>query len=106
MSTETLFGETRRLVGPADQEWSVWVSGLDDIHDKDTLADALELANELNASLAALRETANECDPVTYALVLHHGYAWTVATEHALGLDCGHPDCYPCATGRSTKWAI
>lgn len=92
-----LFGENRTRLGYEDQEWSVWVSGLDDIHDKDTLADALELANELNATFAAIRlSDSSEFAPVGYAVVLRHGYAWTQATEHVRKLDCG-----PCSFDRA-----
>ncbi|MFJ4738757.1 hypothetical protein [Streptomyces sp. NPDC088775] len=101
-STTHLFGETPTRIGYEDQEWSVWEAGLDDIHDKDTLADALELANELNAIFAELRlRNSSENSPVMHAVVLHYGYAWTQATEHARGLDCGHPDCGRCATDRA-----
>lgn len=106
MSTH-LFGESRTRPGYEDQEWSVWVSGLDDIHDKDSLADAMELAAELNATFAELRlRDSSDFSPVMYAVVLHYGYAWTRATEHAWGLDCGHPDCGPCAFNRTAPEAV
>lgn len=103
MSSTNLFGENRTRLGYEDQEWSVWISGMDDIHDKDSLSDALELANELNATFAQLRLNAtNEVDPaVMYAVVLHHGYAWTVDTEHAHGLDCGVRACGACSFKRA-----
>jgi len=107
MSTEQhnhLFGPDRKRVGYEEQEWSVWVLGLDDIHDKHSLAEALEQANELNATFAHLRLCdSSEFAPVLYAVVLHHGYAWTQATEHAHGVDCGHPDCGPCSLDRAQK---
>ncbi|MCT2547387.1 hypothetical protein [Streptomyces atratus] len=96
-----LFGENRTRLGHETQEWSVWVSGMDDIHDRQTLGGALNLANELNASFAQMRfNSTSEYDPVMYAVVLHHGYAWTVQTEHAHGLDCGVPACGPCSSKR------
>ena len=102
MSTSGLFGPDRKRVGYEDQEWAVWVLGLDDIHQKESLADALELANELNATFAEMRlRDSSEFAPVLYAVVLRHGYAWTQATEHAHKLDCGHPDCGPCSFDRA-----
>ncbi|MEU1663640.1 hypothetical protein ABZ547_08490 [Streptomyces sparsogenes] len=101
-----LFGPDRQRVGYADQEWSVWVSGMDDIHNKDSLADALEQANELNAVFADLRtRDDSEFSPILYAVVLHYGYAWTQATEHAHRVDCGHPDCGPCSFDRNEPQA-
>ncbi|MEU1787045.1 hypothetical protein [Streptomyces sparsogenes] len=101
-----LFGPDRQRVGYADQEWSVWVSGMDDIHDKDSLAEALELANELNATFADLHtRDGNEFSPTCYAVVLHHGYAWTQATEHAHRIDCGHPGCVSCYINRDEPQA-
>ncbi|MFI1524968.1 hypothetical protein [Streptomyces griseus] len=98
----TLFGPDRTRLGYEEQKWSVWVSGMDNIHDKATLTEALELASELNACFAQLRlNSTSEYDPVMYAVVLHHGYAWTADTEHALGLDCGVPACEPCSKNRS-----
>ncbi|MYR73035.1 MULTISPECIES: hypothetical protein [unclassified Streptomyces] len=99
--TTTLFGENRTRLGNKGQEWSVWVSGMDDIHDKHSLEDALELANELNAIFADLRfRSDSKYSPIMHAVVLHHGYAWTASTEHALGLDCGVPACEPCSLDR------
>ncbi|MDX2921837.1 hypothetical protein [Streptomyces sp. NE06-03C] len=98
----TLFGPDRTRLGYEEQEWSVWVSGMDDIHDKATLVEALELTNELNACFTQLRlNSSSDLDPVMYAVVLHHGYAWTASTEHALGLDCGVPACGPCSFDRA-----
>lgn len=98
MSTSSLFGPDRERVGYEDQEWAVWVLGLDDIHQKASVAEALEMANELNATFAELRlRDSSEFSPVLYAVVLHRGYAWTRATEHARQLSCGHPDCESCA---------
>ncbi|MGS2592080.1 hypothetical protein [Streptomyces hebeiensis] len=96
-----LFGNQPTRLGYKDQEWSVWVSGMDEIYDMETLGGALNRANELNATFAQLHfNSTSEHDPVTYAVVLHHGYAWTVHTEHANGRDCGVPACAPCSTNR------
>ncbi|MFE9777791.1 hypothetical protein ACFYPA_06490 [Streptomyces sp. NPDC005775] len=106
MSSITLFGKDRTRLGYENQEWSVWASGMDDIHDRETLGGALNLANELNATFAQMRfNSTSDLDPVMYALVLHHGYAWTVDTEHALGLDCGVPACDPCSFERAIPTA-
>ncbi|MGW2089635.1 hypothetical protein [Streptomyces sp. NPDC001880] len=105
MSTN-LFGENRTRLGYEDQEWSVWVSGMDEIHDRETLGGSLNLANELNATFAQMRfNSTSDYDPVMYAVVLHHGYAWTQATEHALGVDCGIPSCGPCSSDRAVPEA-
>lgn len=95
----SLFGPDRARLGYEDQEWSVWVSGMDDIHNADTLAAALELANEFNATAAQLRFNSSTDDPsyLLGAVVLRHGYAWTAETEHRLGLKCGVPTCGPCS---------
>jgi hypothetical protein len=103
--TYRLFGEgdTRTRIGSADTEWAVWQSGTDDVLEKDRdgngldLGDALELANELNATAAS---AGNQFEPVTHAVVLHWGYAWTAAADHAHGLDCGVRRCGPCSFNR------
>lgn len=92
-----LFGPDRTRLGYEDQEWSVWVSGMDDIHNADTLAAALELANEFNATAAQLRLQFGDPAYLLGAVVLRHGYAWTADTEHRLGLKCGVPTCGPCS---------
>lgn len=100
-----LFGPDRKRLGYEDQEWAVWVSGMDEIHDVDTLPAALELANELNGTFAQLRHNATNVYDPSYtlgAIVLRHGYAWTKDTEHRLGLDCGAPDCGSCSVDRAT----
>ncbi|MDR3079914.1 MAG: hypothetical protein LBV60_03130 [Streptomyces sp.] len=105
MSTDNrtrLFGPDRSRVGYADTEWSVWILGTDDIHDQTSLADALEFAAGNNAMFADLRlNSSTEFDPVPYAVVLHHGYAWTQATEHAHNVDCGIRACGPCSFDRA-----
>lgn len=95
-----LFGPDRHRLGDETQEWAVWVSGMDELHDADTLPAALELANELNGTYAQLRHNATSLDDPSYvlgAVVLRHGYAWTADTEHRLGLNCGNPTCGPCS---------
>lgn len=105
MSTDQrtrLFGPNRQRVGYAEQEWAVWILGTDDIHDQNSLAEALEFAAENNAVFADLRlSNSSEYDPVLYAVVLRHGYAWNATVEHQLGNDCGHPDCGPCSFDRA-----
>lgn len=98
MSTN-LFGPNRVLLGYEDTPWSVWVLGPDDIHDQPTLGEALILAAEINASLAAMRmQSTSEYDPVMYAVVLHHGYAWSRKSPN-----CGRPGCQPCANKGAAK---
>jgi hypothetical protein len=95
-----LFGPNRTRLGYEEQEWAVWVSGMDELHNADTLAAALELANELNGTFAQLKHNADKLDDPSYvlgAVVLRHGYAWTADTEHRLGLKCGNPTCGPCS---------
>ncbi|MFJ7417935.1 hypothetical protein ACIQXD_04900 [Streptomyces uncialis] len=91
----TLFGCQRTLVGPAEQEWAVWVHGPDDVHARTSLPEALELAATLNASFAHLRLSTppSEYDPVLHAVVLHWGHAWTPETDHAHGIPCGRDTC-------------
>ncbi|MFB6507522.1 MULTISPECIES: hypothetical protein [unclassified Streptomyces] len=101
--TTNLFGETRTRLGHQDQEWSVWISGMDEIRPRETLGAALNTANELNAAFAhTWLNSTSQYDPILYAVVLHHGYAWTQATEHAHGIDCGVPACDPCTSHRAT----
>lgn len=100
--TTHLFGADRQHVGYPDQEWAVWILGMDDVHQKDTLGEALEFAAEHNAIFAELRlRDSSEFAPVMYAVVLHWGYAWNQAVEHSFGLDCGHPECGPCSFTRT-----
>ncbi|WP_411102502.1 hypothetical protein [Streptomyces sp. cmx-4-9] len=99
--TAHLFGPNRQKVGYDDQEWSVWILGMDDLHDKSSLAEALEFAAEHNAIFAELRlRDDSQYSPVMYAVVLHWGYAWNQAVEHSFGVDCGHPECGPCTVDR------
>lgn len=102
-----LFGaEGQRLrPGHPDTEWSVWITGMDDIHDKRpdggalTLLDALILAAGRNSAAADLR-SRDEHAITIHAVVLHWGYAWTPETEHAHRRDCGVGGCGPCSFGR------
>ncbi|WP_282696299.1 hypothetical protein [Streptomyces sp. CC208A] len=97
----SLFGPNRNQVGYEEQPWSVWILGMDDIHDRDTLDECLALANEFNASFAQLRlMPVSEHDPVLYAVVLHHGWAWS---RSAITPVCGRPDCQPCATKEAAQ---
>jgi len=105
--TTNLFGPDRQRVGYEDQEWAVWTLGMDDIHTKNSLAEALEFAAEHNAIFAELRlRDDSQYSPVMYAVVLHWGYAWNQAVEHSFNLDCGHPDCGPCSFARNLPKAV
>lgn len=96
-----LFGPDRIRPGYEDQEWAVWVSGMDEIHDADTLTAALVHAAEFNAGVASDRVVStSEYDPVVYAVVLRHGYAWAPSSLHRQGRDCGDPQCPTCAATR------
>ncbi|WP_329143593.1 hypothetical protein OIU91_06330 [Streptomyces sp. NBC_01456] len=99
-----LFGPDRQMVGIPEIEWSVWILGMDDIHEQESLAHALQFAAEHNAMFADNR-LHYDTRHTLHAVVLHHGFAWTQATEHALGVDCGHSDCGACGFGRSTSKA-
>ncbi|MER7623883.1 hypothetical protein [Streptomyces sp. NPDC126503] len=92
-----LFGQERTRVGYEDHEWSVWILGMDDIHPQASLDDALQFAAEHNAAFAELRLRDGEHAIPLHAVVLHFGYAWTQATEHAHGVDCGVENCGPCS---------
>lgn len=92
-----LFGEDRARVGWADDEWSVWILGMDDVHPQPSLDEALQFAAEHNAAFAELRLRDGDHAIPLYAVVLHHGYAWTQPTEHAHGVTCGVRDCGPCS---------
>ncbi|MEU2180261.1 hypothetical protein [Streptomyces thermolilacinus] len=96
-----IFGTDRTPLGHEDQEWAVWVSHTDDVHPQSTVGAALQLANSLNAGFAALQAAGRPLDHALYAVVLHHGYAWTAETEHQLGADCGIPTCGPCSSDRA-----
>ncbi|WP_329114557.1 hypothetical protein [Streptomyces sp. NBC_01353] len=92
---QILFGENRTCIGVADLEWSVWILGTDDVHPQPSLPEALQFAAEHNAVFADLR-TRHHHALSMHAVVLHHGYAWTQATEHAHGLNCGIDGCDTC----------
>lgn len=100
-----LFAEDRTRVGHADQEWAVWIPGMDDVRPQEDLTAALQFAAEHNASFAEMRLVeSSEYAPVLHAVVLHHGYAWTQDTEHAHGLDCGMQWCGPCSFNRAAAY--
>jgi hypothetical protein len=109
MSTEKrteLFGPDRSRVGYEEHEWSVWILGTDDIHPQASITDALQYAAEHNACFADMRmRDSSQYAPVLYAVVLHHGYAWTQATEHTHSVDCGIEDCVACTGTRAIHCA-
>ncbi|PWG13934.1 hypothetical protein DF268_08700 [Streptomyces sp. V2] len=90
-----LFGPDRQLLGYEDQEWAVWVSGVNDVLPQPDLITALVTAAEQNAALCGGYD-GHPFTPVAYAVVLHHGYAWTQSVEHQAGRDCGMRDCTDC----------
>jgi hypothetical protein len=70
-----LFGPDRIRPGYPDQEWAVWITGMDDVLPQPDLTTALILAAEHNATAVAVND-GHPHTPVTHAVVLHHGYAW------------------------------
>lgn len=98
-----LFGPDRNRLGYEDQEWAVWISGMDDINEADSAETALAVAAEHNATFAelALGSDPSPYDPVLYAIVLRRGYAWSPAVEHRNGRDCGLVNCVHCSTDRN-----
>ncbi|MGP4114623.1 hypothetical protein ACTWP5_27405 [Streptomyces sp. 4N509B] len=114
MTDQTTTRLRPRLFGPADErtrpgypdiEWSVWITGMDDIHELDEdgqpfdLLAALQFAAEYNAGAAADYD-GHPYTPVIHAVVLHWGYAWSQKSEHAHGVDCGVQRCGPCSFDR------
>ncbi len=95
-----LFGPDRTRPGWPDQEWAVWISGMDDITQQPNVEAALAYAADHNASACADYD-GNPYTPVTYAVVLHHGYAWSASVEHRAGRDCGVKGCVHCGTDRN-----
>ena len=95
-----LFGPDRIRPGYDDQEWAVWITGMDDITQQPNLEAALAAAAEHNAIAADLHD-GNPLSPVTYAVVLHDGYAWSPSVEHRAGRDCGVKGCVHCGTDRN-----
>lgn len=85
-ATTPLFGPDRIRPGYPDTEWSVWITGMDDVLDQPDLTTALMVAAEHNATAVSIRDTSSDLDPVTHAVVLHHGYAWqrpkAIAEQH------------------------
>ncbi|MFJ9846987.1 hypothetical protein ACIRYZ_42465 [Kitasatospora sp. NPDC101155] len=61
--------------GTPDRPWELWLTGPDTLLEMPDLATALMAAAEHNAAAADL-EDGSPLQPVTHALVLHHGYAW------------------------------
>jgi hypothetical protein len=96
---QILFGENRTCIGVADLEWSVWILGTDDVHPQVDLPSALQFAAEHNAVFADMRTRHSLHGVPLHAVVLHHGYAWTQATEHAHGVNCGIDGCDTCTDG-------
>jgi hypothetical protein len=95
-----LFGPNRQLLGYEDQDWAVWISGMDDIHDQPTSEMALAFAAEFNAGAYADYD-GSPYSPVIYAIVLRHGYAWAPSVDHRAGRDCGLETCIHCGTDRN-----
>lgn len=95
-----LFGETPIRPGYADQEWAVWITGMDDITEQPNAEAALLLAAEHNA-LSADMYDGDPNAPVSFAVVLRHGYAWSPSVEHRAGRDCGVRACVHCGTDRN-----
>ena len=98
-SRPALFGPNRVLLGNEDQEWAVYLTGTGDLFEKPSIEQAAASAAEFNASAYATYD-GHPMTPVTYALVLRNGYAWTQSTEHRAGRDCGLTDCVSCAAVR------
>lgn len=99
-----LFGPDRVRIGDPDTNWAVWISGMDDIHDQPTAEAALSYAADHNA-VACADYDGNPYSPVTYAVVLHCGYAWSSSVEHRAGRDCGVSGCVHCGTDRNITLA-
>ncbi|WP_042408173.1 hypothetical protein [Streptacidiphilus carbonis] len=73
--TTPLFGPNRIRPGYEDTEWSVWITGMDDILNQPDLTTALMVAAEHNAMALSIHD-GSPLTPNTWAIVLHHGYAW------------------------------
>lgn len=74
-SRPQLWGPDAVLLGYEDTEWSVWISGMDELLDQPDLKTALAVAAEQNAAAFAGYD-GHPYTPVTHALVLHRGRAW------------------------------
>lgn len=97
------FGPDRVQLGWPDTEWAVLLTGMEEIHDQPSAEMALMFAADHNAGAAESR-TNHPGDPnmpVTHAVVLRHGYAWSADVEHRTGRDCGIEHCTHCDTGRA-----
>lgn len=99
-----LFGPNRTLIGDENTNWAVWTSGMDDIHEQPNVEAALAYAADHNAVAASLYD-GNPLNPVSYAVVLHCGYAWSSDVEHRAGRDCGVKGCVHCGTDRNITLA-
>lgn len=74
-SQTPLFGPNRIRPGYEDTEWSVWITGMDDILNQPDLTTALMVAAEHNATFIHIHD-GSPLTPNCWAVVLHHGYAW------------------------------
>jgi hypothetical protein len=70
-----LFGPDRTLIGDESVEWSVWITGMDDVLPQPDKETALSVAAEFNATSVQVYD-GSEFSPVTHAVVVHNGYAW------------------------------
>ncbi|MBP0453999.1 hypothetical protein J5Y04_31320 [Kitasatospora sp. RG8] len=61
--------------GNPDKAWELWLTGPNTLLEMPDLATALMATAEHNALAADLND-GSPLEPVTHALVLHHGYAW------------------------------
>lgn len=100
------FGPNATRLGWPDTEWAVLCTGSDEISDQPSAEMALLYAADYNAVTAEL--AANDPDglmPVSHAIVLHNGYAWSADVEHRAGRDCGIGQCIHCGTDRNVAAA-
>ncbi|MFD7734299.1 hypothetical protein ACFV6F_28470 [Kitasatospora phosalacinea] len=67
--------DQRLRPGTASRAWELWLTGPNTLLEMSDLATALMAAAEHNALTADL-DDGSPINPVSYALVLHHGYAW------------------------------
>jgi hypothetical protein len=102
------FGPNRALLATPRTEWSVLLTGLDENHNQPTAEAALAFAADQNATAAEHRaqHPDDSLMPVSHAVVLRHGYAWSAAVEHRAGRDCGIGQCIHCGTDRKTADAL
>lgn len=67
--------DDRLRPGTPDRPWELWLTGPNALLPMPDLATALMAAAEHNAVAADL-DDGSPLQPVSHALVLHHGYAW------------------------------